>query len=551
MAKQKNNAFIKDIQSQISNDMQIAENQLRIASEDISIFYIDSLIDKKLFSDGILSPLEKLVASPPQTKDLLAFIETQAVSVSGVQKPKTAAEAIDKILAGNVVIVLNGGILAYPVYGLQARSVAEPPTSRVVKGPREGFVEDLPKNLGMIRKRLKTTNLKIKELFVGKQTNTMVSVVWLDGIAKAEIVDEVVKRISKIEIDAIIDAYYVESFLETNRLKFFRRVGNTEKPDVLCSKILEGRVAILVDGSPIVLTVPFMLFEDLQSPQDYYTIPAQASFVRIMRLLGLIFAILMPGIYVALESFNYRILPINFLITLLSNIEGLSVPPLIELLLVLFLFEVITEASLQMPNALGMALSIIGALALGNTAVDAGIISPPSIVIVAISSVALYIIPDQISETRLLRILFTVVGGIVGLYGILTSFMILTIYLCSIKSFGVPYMTPLAPNISTSKHDTFFKDSVQNTTQRPQMIVAENKTRVGKYDMSDFKTEDELARLTPQAKHAVKQGKNVSKKFETKQDKNLSEKFEAKKSNENHKNNVSKSKKSTNNKGDN
>ena len=166
-----------------------------------------------------------------------------------------------------------------------------------------------------------------------------------------------------------------------------------------------------------------------------------------MRIFGLIFAILIPAVYVALQSYNYRILPINFLITLLSSIEGLSIPPLVEILIVLFLFEVITEASVRMPNSLGMALSIIGALALGNTAVDAGIISPPSIVIVAISSVAIYIIPDQIAETRILRILFTVIGGIIGLYGVVVSFIILTTFLCSIDSYGVPYMSPIAPSI--------------------------------------------------------------------------------------------------------
>ena len=179
----------------------------------------------------------------------------------------------------------------------------------------------------------------------------------------------------------------------------------------------------------------------------------------------------------ALQSYNYRILPINFLISILSSIEGLSIPPLIEILIVLFLFEVITEASLQMPNSLGMALSIIGALALGNTAVDAGIISPPSIVIVAISSVALYIIPDEISETRLLRIMFTVMGGIIGLYGIFTSFIILVCYMSSLKSYGIPYFAPYAPSIRQDKKDGFIKQDIQDMIKRPVLISSKNKTR--------------------------------------------------------------------------
>ena len=520
MNKRNNQSFIEKIRQHFDENSQVIETKFVVGENDLSVFYIDGLIDKSLFAQSIMLPLERLADSGVRVRNIIKHIQTKVVSASGAQELQMVSEAIDKILAGNVVIASKDAGVAYPVYGLQARSVAEPPTSRVVKGPREGFVEDLPRNLGLIRKRLKTTNLKIKDIYVGKQTHTLVSVVWLEGIAKPEIVAEVEKRILAIDIDAIIDSYYIESFLETNRLKFFRRVGNTEKPDILCSKILEGRVAILVDGSPVALTVPFMLFEDLQSPQDYYAIPAQATFVRIMRILGLIFAVLMPGVYVALESYNYRILPINFLITLLSNIEGLSVPPLIELLMVLFLFEVITEASLQMPNALGMALSIIGALALGNTAVDAGIISPPSIVVVAISSVALYIIPDQISETRLLRVLFTVVGGIAGLYGILMSFILLTAYLCSIKSFGVPYMTPIAPNIRRDKHDSFLKATVQDSVMRPEFIVGKNKRRVGDYDLSQFKTENELSRLNRKSQQSNKSKFNHKDKKAT--DKNNS-----------------------------
>ena len=496
-----NDSLISQIRNRFSQDSQVVESCYKVNNEDISLFYIESLIDKKLFSDSILSPIEQFVINKnniqnvkneniSQNNDIIKLIKQKIVSVSSMEESGDVESIIKKILSGNVVIASNANALICPIFGLQARGIAEPPTSRVVKGPREGFVEDLPRNIGLIRKRLKTPDLKIIDMFVGTRTNTQISICYIDGVAKKSIVDEVKQRIQKINIDGIIDSYYIESFLEDDKLKFFKRVGNTEKPDILCAKILEGRVAILVDGSPIALTVPFVLFEDLQSAEDYYTIPAQATFVRIMRFVGLIFAILIPGVYVALQSFNYRILPINFLITLLSSIEGLSVPPLIELLVVLFLFEVITEASLQMPNSLGMALSIIGALALGNTAVDAGIISPPSIVIVAISSVALYIIPDQISETRLLRVLFTIIGGIIGLYGIVTSLIILTTYLCSIKSFGVPYMSPLAPSVKQDKKDAFIKVPVQEMITRPALIVGEDKTRQSNKDSKNCKNKE-------------------------------------------------------------
>lgn len=410
---------------------------------------------------------------------LAEIIKKQIVSVSSVQDEYKPDKIIEAILSGSAVIVLKTKALIYPLYNPEKRAIQEPPTSRVVKGPREGFVEDIDINTALIRKRLKTIDLKIVDFLVGRRTKTKVSMLYLKNIAKPETIKKLKKQIKEIDIDAIIDSYYIESFLETNKFKFFRRVGNTEKPDIFCAKILEGRVGLLVDGSPVALTVPFMLFEDLQSADDYYNIPALATLTRMLRIVGLIFALLIPGIYVSLQSYNYRILPINFLITLLSSIEGLSIPPLIEILIVLFLFEIIMEASLRMPNSLGMALSIIGALALGNTAVDAGIISPPSIVIVAVSSVALYIIPDQISQTRLLRLLFTAIGGIIGLYGIVTSFIILSTYLVSITSYGVPYMTPFAPSVKSDKKDAFIKHSIEDMKTRPELIADKNKTRQG------------------------------------------------------------------------
>ncbi len=471
--------LIKQVKSRFDEENQVIETKQMFEGEEFSIFYIENLIDKQKFMAGILAPIEKLKSKGCQGKNLKQLIMEEVISVSAVEETTDVDTIIDKILSGYVEIVFKNSALNCPVFGAEKRSIEEPPNSNVIKGPREGFIEDIHTNLGLIRKRIRSTDLKIIDEFVGTRTKTQVSIVYLKDVAKSKVIKEVQEKISKIDIDAIIDSYYIESFLEENKLKFFRRVGNTEKPDIFCAKILEGRVGILVDGSPIALTVPFILFEDLQSAEDYYTIPAMAVFTRLMRIVGLIFAILIPAVYVALQSYNYRILPINFLITLLSSIEGLSFPPLIELLIVLFLFEVITEASVRMPNSLGMALSIIGALALGNTAVDAGIISPPSIVVVAVSSVALYIIPDQIDETRILRVLFTAIGGIVGLYGVVVSFIILTTYLCSIHSFGVPYMSPIAPSVKQDKKDAFIKQPIQAMKSRPVFIASKDKIRQG------------------------------------------------------------------------
>lgn len=491
MQKAKQNqklSFAQKLKGLFDENSQIKTMNFCVQNTEVELFYVEQIIDRKLLSSAVIVPLSKVASDSVKKAQNVknAKIKNKTDKINEIlskitlpskEKIEDEAQALQKILDGSLIVAVQNEAYAYPLFGAEKRSLQEPPTSRVVKGPREGFVEDIGVNVGLVRKRIKSKDLKIEDVFIGRKTNTKISLVYLGDIAKPEVIKEVKLRLDSVDIDAVIDSYYIESFLEGKKIKFFRRVGNTEKPDVFVSKILEGRVGLLVDGSPIALTVPFVLMEDLQSPEDYYTIPTFASFARIMRFMGLIFAILAPGVFVALQSFNYRILPINFLITLLSSIEGLSVPPLIEILIVLFLFEIITEASLQMPNSLGMALSIIGALALGNTAVDAGIISPPSIVIVAISSVALYIIPNQIAETRMLRLLFTVIGGIVGLYGIVTAFIILTTYLAKMDSFGVPYLSPLAPSVKSDKKDAFIKGSVQDMIERPKLFAGENKIR--------------------------------------------------------------------------
>jgi len=389
---------------------------------------------------------------------------------------------VDEVLKGNAIIVDSEsefGLLVSVAGGMK-RAIQEPPTSAVVKGPREGFIEDIHTNKALIRKRLKTKDLALVELQVGEKTKTLVSLIYLTSIADKKIVDAVKAKIEEIDIDGILDSFYISQFLQKGKDKFFKRIGTSEKPDVVVSKLLEGRVAIVVDGSPIVLTVPFLLFEDMQSVEDYYDIPAKATLSRFIRFFGIFISILLPGLYVALESYHYKVLPINFLINLLGSLENLSLPPMLEILFVIFLFDILNEASVRMPKQLGMALSIIGALILGDTAVQAGIISSPSIVVVAISGITLYIIPDQVPETSILRSIFTVVGGIAGFYGLLCSSVILAVYLISVTSFGSPYLAPYAPSIKQDKKDGIIKAPLTDMTTRPFSINGKNKKRMGK-----------------------------------------------------------------------
>jgi len=471
-----------DILSLFNKEADISQRQFSVGGIKINAYYINCLVDGKLVASGVFDAINKLAQKEQKMSSQKVFklLQSQVISASDLKVITSPPEIQENIFNGGIVLVVNGqsDMLAINVAGFVKRAIAEPPTSSVVRGPREGFIEDLEVNLSMVRRRLKTPSLAVKRLTVGKRTKTRIALCYLNGVVNPIVVQKIEEKLNSLDIDGILDSYYIEECLSQDNDKFFKRLGNSEKPDVVTAKVLEGRVAILVDGSPVVLTAPFILFEDMQSPGDYYDIPGRTSYVRFVRLIGLMFAILLPGLYVALQSYHYKILPINFLISLLSSIEGLSFPPILEILFVLFLFEILNEASVRMPKQLGMALSIIGALILGDTAVQAGIITPPSIVVVAISGITLYIIPNEASEASLLRTLFTVIGGVAGFYGMFLSFLVLSTYLASINSYNTPYMAPYGPSIATDKKDGFIKQPLKEMIYRPKSFKTYDSVRL-------------------------------------------------------------------------
>jgi len=473
-------AIFKNFGKEFKKENEVEAKVFKVGNKDISLFYIDCLIDKPLFSSAILNAIN--ITSDKELKSkkasVLDILEKQIIANSIVSRVQTIKDAKEDLFGGCVIITSDDDFaLSVNVSGGMKRAIAEPPTSAVVKGPREGFIEDLNVNKALIRKRLKTDDIAIIEMSVGNKTQTTINVIYLPSLADEKVVKAVKDKIERIETDGIFDSFYISQYLQRGQDKFFRRVGTTDKADITVAKLLEGRVAILVDGSPIVLTVPFLLFEDLQSVEDYYDIPAKATLSRFIRFFGIFISILLPGLYVALESYHYKVLPINFLINLLGSLENLSLPPMLEILFVIFLFDILNEASVRMPKQLGMALSIIGALILGDTAVQAGIISSPSIVVVAISGITLYIIPDQVPETSILRSIFTVVGGIAGFYGLLCCSVILAVYLISVTSFGSPYLAPYAPSIPNDKKDGIVMSPITDMKTRPYSLRGKNKER--------------------------------------------------------------------------
>ena len=474
---------VEELKKQLNSSMDIVVREVSCGGREINLIFVKSMIDESFFISGILSPIinfgsrqSKISSGKPFTIDNLVDEVLKTMEVKKVSKQ----EAKDELASNKVLLFLEGEevVLSIDIVKFPVRLPSEPPTSAVLKGPREGFVEDLKTNISLLRRRFSSDKLAIKELKIGRASQTKVAIAYVSNIADKKLICQVQKRLEKIDIDGIVDSYYLVSFLQNNKSSIFKQVGSSEKPDIVASKLLEGRVAILVDNTPIVLTVPFIYVEDLQNSNDYYSLSNYASYVRVIRILGLIFAVLVPGTYISLRLYHYNIVPINFLITISNATVAIPLTPFLEIVFILVLFEILYEVSLRLPSYLGLATSVVGALILGDTGVKAGLISPPGVMIIAISIIAVYTIPDQVDQINLLRAVFIVLGGALGIFGVIAGVIFVIAYLNSIDNFGVAYLAPYSPRIGQDLKDALIKSNITKMKLRPKSLNTKNKVRL-------------------------------------------------------------------------
>jgi len=332
--------------------------------------------------------------------------------------------------------------------------------------------------MALLRKRLKTKNLQFETFTVGKSTKTFVSVAYLDNIADEKVKEQIIKRLKMIEIDGVPDSSYIAKFLSKKPYSLFKQVGTTEKPDILACKMLEGRIGIFVDGSPIALTLPYILVEDFQSVQDYLVTPYRATVSRILRLVSLIVALILPAYYVSAQLFKLQLLPLGLLMTISGNVRDLPLSPSLELFFLMLILEILIEASVRMPKYVGLALSVVGALVLGDTAVKAGIVSSSAIIIVALSGIASYTLPDMAGSLSVLKFAYLIVAGSIGTFGIVLFTGLLLLYLCTSDSYGAPLLAPFSPLITKDLRDSVVKSDIYNLKTRPEFLKGKNKTRL-------------------------------------------------------------------------
>ena len=445
----------------------------KINAQNAVVVFVEGLSDKILIGKQVVEPF-KNIESITSFKSIL-----NAITAPETEEVYTIKDCAIKICEGDAIVFVDGYNTAINVKCKKptSRAVTEPPTSSVLKGPREGFVENLQMNVSLLRQRIKSPDLCIKKYSVGKYSKTAVEIVYISSIANEKIVKAVTEKIKSINVDGIIDSSYIIKCISDRKTTLFRQVGTTEKPDILSAKLLEGRVGIMVDGSPIALTVPFLFVEDFQSSEDYYVNAYRANLSRTLRILAVIVAIILPSFFVAAQLFHLQIIPLNFLLTIVGSIKGIPLSPSVEMFFTLFIFEILNEASIRMPRYVGIAMSVVGALVLGETAVNAGIVSTPTIMIMALSGICIYTVPDMTETLSVLRILFLIIAGSFGGFGIVLFGCAIIVYLSDFDSFGVPYLSPYSPIVKNDLQDAITMSFYAEMKQRPTVFKPKNVIR--------------------------------------------------------------------------
>lgn len=398
------------------------------------------------------------------------FFMKQGVTTRAVKVIETIEDVNEKILDGYIVMLFEGWnqALAYEAFAVEKRSVSEPQNEVSVIGPREGTIENLTKNIGLIRARLKTDKLKIKIQKKGKNTRSKVAYAYLDGAVAEDTLIEFEKRFDEINEEEILETSYFAELMEDSTYSPFPQFRTTERPDVAVAALLGGKIIALVDGTPTIMVCPGLFVEFFQSPSDYYQRTLFSSLIRILRIIGYIISLSLPSIYIALSTFHTELIPSVLLLAILDTREGMPFPALVEAFIMLFFFELLQEASLRLPRPIGSAVSIVGALVIGEASINAGIASPMMVVVVALTGIASFSIPQYEfgTSSRILRVPLMFGAATLGGFGLMIGFLLIYLHLIGLRSLGQPYFAPLGPIRSGILYDFIFRSPLATQLRR-------------------------------------------------------------------------------------
>ncbi len=447
------------------------------------VVFLSNMVDMEAVRTDIIGKLQQFAAPLDASEPILWHIP-----VPNVTAHDNLNDAVAAVMQAEALLVIDGHRSAYS-FGIaqgKRRSVQEPSSETVVRGPREGFTEDLGVNLSLIRNKLKSDKLKTIEYTIGTESKTKVVLAYFEHIARPEIIREAKRRLEGIDIDAILETGYIEELIEDDPSSPFPQFQYTERPDNAAAQLLEGRFVVLVDGTPFVLIAPVTAWQFLQASEDYYERYMIGNLLRWLRLFFLFVALFLPGTYVAVLTFHHDMLPTSLVLSIAASRESIPFPALVEALIMEVSFEALREAGIRLPKAVGQAVSILGALVIGQSAVQAGIVSAPMVIVVSLTGIASFCLPrfNFAITVRLLRFPIMILAGFFGLFGMVAGAVLLAAHLSRLSSFGQPYLTGVAPYSKGDNKDIFVRSPWWELGSRPRRLGRNNAKRMSKESMS-------------------------------------------------------------------
>lgn len=467
----------------------VVYKEFRVGEEQqlkFTLIFTDGLVDKAFINNSVLSGLmihaRDIPPDAPAVKEeLYKLIRYGSVPSPELKDIKNLDDAILAILTGDTVLLIDGteNIIVIGTKGWPARGVSEPSTESVIRGPREGFTETYRFNSAMVRRRIRDPRLKLKQMQIGRRSFTDIGIMYIEDIAQPELVEEVKRRLDTIDIDAILESGYIEELIEDNPYSLFPQIKATERPDKVAAALYQGKVAILIDNTPFGLIVPATFNAFFHAAEDHYIRWIPATVLRLMRFIAGTMSLVTPALYIAVTSYHPGILPTELVLSIAAAREGVPFPAVIEALILELTFELLREAGVRLPTLIGGVVGIVGGLVIGQAAVEAGIVSPIMVIIVAVTAISSFSIPDYSFSNafRLFRFLLIFAAGFMGLYGMILGIMLMLGHLVRLKSFGTPYLTPFVAFTASDLKDTMVRLPIFMMKNRP-LGIANDKVRM-------------------------------------------------------------------------
>lgn len=474
---------LNHIRLTLGNSSDLVTRSFSIKKISAAVLYMDGLVDKNTVQNFIL---EALMLEMPEKRHsshhLYDTIKEASLPIGEMTEVENQRDLLKKLLSGETILLIDKQTkaLSASTKGWRDRGVQETTSESVIRGPKEAFTETIRTNTALLRRKIKDPKLRVEAKTIGTKTCTDVAVVYLEGTAESGVIADVNRRLDQIDIDAVLESGYIEEFIQDAQYSPFPTVYNSEKPDAIAGGILEGRIAIIVDGTPNVLLVPALFVNFMQSSEDYYQRADIGTLVRLLRLFCFSVALFMPSLYIAFTTFHQEMIPTPLLISLASQREGVPFPAFVEALMMELTFEVLREAGVRLPKPVGSAVSIVGALVLGQSAVQAGLVSPAMVIVVSITAICSFVFPsyNMAISIRILRFPLMILAATFGLYGIILGMIAMILHMCSLKSFGKPYMAPFAPLVVKDQKDVLLRFPHWGLLSRPSFFTQNNQKRV-------------------------------------------------------------------------